>query len=216
MRKCCCCISVHVGAAILGAIGFLLAAAELVVLIPYLMDVDTFNPIKHHVEEGFFVFEKVLAQHHFNEDEINQIAENIRQYLWPVLVGETCGAGVYALFCILLMVGSMCQVRGLMLPYLIMQMLCIIVLLLVGVGATVALFFFNVITGIVSGVVVIVLAFIFVYFWMAVQRAFLELGNRDYMYSPAPVKPIYNPTGDRSHGGYYPTSPQQFQMEEAK
>ena len=52
------------------------------------------------------------------------------------------------------------------------------------------------------------------FFFIAVQRAYVELGNNDYMYSPAPIKPAYNDHHGR--GGYYPTSPQHFQMDERK
>ena len=52
------------------------------------------------------------------------------------------------------------------------------------------------------------------FLFIAVQRAYVELGNNDYMYSPAPIKPAYNDHHGR--GGYYPTSPQHFQMDERK
>ena len=42
MSKCCCCINVRTGALILGIIGVLLAAVELVPLIPYLVEWDEF------------------------------------------------------------------------------------------------------------------------------------------------------------------------------
>ena len=58
----------------------------------------------------------------------------------------------------------------------------------------------------------LVVAILLIYFWIAVQRAYTELGNNDYMYSPAPVKP----TTYDGRGGYYPTSPQHFQMDERK
>jgi hypothetical protein len=48
-----------------------------------------------------------------------------------------------------------------------------------------------------------------IYFWMVVQRAYVDIGlYRDYTPAPA-VKPIY--VGSSSH---YPSMPQHFQMDE--
>ena len=74
-------------------------------------------------------------------------------------------------------------------------------------------FFVNVVMGCVSLGVVLVATFLFAYFWSAVQKAYVELGaNRDYMYSPAPVKPIYNPMMAEQHK-YHPSAPQHFNLE---
>ena len=120
-------------------------------------------------------------------------------------------SGVYALCCLLMMIGASCQVRGLMIPYLILQMIAIILMVLIGAGVTVALCFINAIVAVIAGVVVFIASILLIYFWVAVQRAYVELGNNDYMYSPAPIKPAYNDAR-----GYYPTSPQHFQMDDRK
>ena len=84
--------------------------------------------------------------------------------------------------------------------------------------ACVGLFFVNVIMGTIAVGVAAIAAFLFIYFWAAVQKAYKELGNRDYMYEPAPVKPIFNPKGHRSDQARYhqqingPSSPQQFSL----
>lgn len=218
MRKCCCCISVHIGASILGFLGLALCLLELVVLIPYMIDVDVeiFNPIKKNLDEFFYILEQMLEHHKFERSQIDQILSDIRQYLWPTFLTATVEAGIYGLACLLMIIGASCKVRGLMLPYLILQMVAILILILLGVAVTIGLFLFNVIPGVVAGVVVLIVAILLIYFWMAVQRAYVELGNNDYMYSPAPVKPTYN---DGHHGrnvGYFPTSPQHFDMEERK
>ena len=69
-----------------------------------------------------------------------------------------------------------------------------------GVCGTVVMFFMSHVMGAISAGVVLVIAFLFFYFWFAVQKAYVEIGNRDYMYSPAPVKPIYNPQENRQGG----------------
>lgn len=80
---------------------------------------------------------------------------------------------------------------------------------LVGVASSVLMFFVSAVAGVVSLAVVLLIAFFFFYFWAAVQKAYVELGNRDYMYAPAPLKPIYNPSEHK----YHPSAPQQFNME---
>ena len=121
MAKCCCCINVRTGALILGLLGALLAAAELVPLVPYLAEWDQFNPIKENLEQFFFVFEQMLEEHKFDKDQIDEIIANIKEYFWPIVLGETVSAAVYVLISVLLIVGVQCQKRGLMLPYLIIQ-----------------------------------------------------------------------------------------------
>ena len=76
-----------------------------------------------------------------------------------------------------------------------MQMLAFIIAVLAGIAVTVGLFFMSAIMGGIATGIVLVASFLFLYFWLAVQTAYVEIGNRDYMYSPAPVKPIYNPPG---------------------
>ncbi len=81
----------------------------------------------------------------------------------------------------------------------------------IGICATVFFFLLSVVMGCVSLGVLLVSSFLFCYFWSAVHKAFLELGaNRDYMYAPAPVKPIYNPMDTHK---YHPSAPQHFNLE---
>ena len=56
-RKCCCCIPVVVGAAILGLIALLFCASELAALISYLaqFDIETINPIQQNLNDIYFV-----------------------------------------------------------------------------------------------------------------------------------------------------------------
>lgn len=213
MRKCCCCISVHVGASILGFLGLLICALELAVLIPYMLEVDpdTFNPIQDNLDDFKYILEKTMKEHQIDQEVIDMIKTNIETYTWPSFLGATVESAVYGLCCLLMMIGVSCQVRGLMVPYLILQMLAIIIMVLSGIAVTVALCFYNAIVAVIAGVVVFIASILLIYFWIAVQRAYVELGNNDYMYSPAPIKPAYN-----DGRGYYPTSPQHFQMDDRK
>ena len=90
MRKCCCCISVHVGASILGFLGFLICALELAVLIPYMLDIDpeTFNPIKDNLDDFKYILEKTMEENKIDKDTIGIITTNIDTYSWPSFLGK--------------------------------------------------------------------------------------------------------------------------------
>lgn len=60
MRRCCCCISVHAGSVILGIVAVVLAGLELAVLIPYLLDLDGFNPIGDNMDQAEKIIEESL------------------------------------------------------------------------------------------------------------------------------------------------------------
>jgi len=223
-RKCCCCIPIVVGAAILGVIGLLFCALELTVLIPYLLDVDvqTFNPIKENLNKIYLTFEETLEQHkddfQMDDETINEIMTNAKAYVPQVMIGATVESGIYGLICLLMVIGAASKVRLLMLPYLIINLVGLIVMILGCVGGCVALFFYSpeyVVMGVIASVITLILAILLIYFWSVVQRAFVELGNDDRMYSPVPMKPAGNYSDGRG-AGYYPTSPQHFQMDERK
>jgi len=220
-RKCCCCIPIVVGAAILGVIGLLLCALELTVLIPYLLDIDvqTFNPVKENLDRIYLTFEKTLEDHkdNFGMDEgtINEIMTNVKSYVPQVMIGATVESGIYGLICLLMVIGAASKVRLLMLPYLIINLIGLIVMILGCVGGCVAMFFYEyVVMGVIASVITLILTILLIYFWSVVQRAFVELGNDDRMYSPVPMKPAGNYSDGRG-AGYYPTSPQHFQMDES-
>lgn len=204
----------------MGLIALVLCALEFVVTIPYLADIDPeiWNPLKknieylnHHIEGGFKLF--------YNNDtaKVEGIMAEVEEYYWPAILSEAISTGIYFILSFMMICGIHCDIRGLMIPYLVVQMLYIILAIIIGIGATVVLCYSETIMGIVCAAVVLILAFLFIYFWVAVQKAYIELGNRDYMYSPAPIKPTYNPGHHHNGsggGGLYPTVPQHFQMQE--
>lgn len=213
-----------IGAAILGVIGLLFCAMELTVLVPYLLDIDKeiFNPIKENLDQIYYVMEEILKENkgdmQIDDDVINEVMNNVKAYVPQVMMGATIESGVYGLVCLLMVIGAASKVRLLMLPYLIITLVGIIVLILGCVGGCVALFFYSpeyVVMGVIASVTTLVLALLLIYFWSVVQRAFVELGNDDRMYSPVPMKPAGNYNDGRG-AGYYPTSPQHFQMDERK
>ena len=207
MRRCCCCIPVLPGAVVLGITGILIGCGALAILIPFLVNWDVFNPIGNNVNEMLYILETHLEENEFSKEEIIAFKDYFKQYLQISCLVDACVNGVYALLALLMVIGVGCDMRGLMIPYLMFQMLLIVICVLAGLGLTVVLFFYNTTIGVVSTVVVLNVAFLLVYFWVAVQKAFVELGSRDYMYSPAPTKPHFE-------NGSYPSAPQHFQMQE--
>lgn len=202
MRKCCCCISVHTGTLILGIAGILVSLLELVPIVPYLADMDGFNPIKENLKEMQYVGESILEEHNMTQKEAKDIMDTCIQYLGTTLLVEAVLCGLFALFSILVVLGVLCKKRIMMLPYMILFMICILFFVLLGLIFSVFAFFVSVITGSISLSLVLIVTFLCVYFWTAVQKSFKELGNRDYMYSPAPM------SGD----GYGRGAPQSFDM----
>merc|ERR1711934_984778 len=96
-------------------------------------------------------------------------------YIGTALITETVLAGIYALFAILMIAGVKSRVRGLMVFYLVYQMLAFIMTVLAGIAIIVGLFFMSVIMGgIVTGIVLVAF-FLFLYFWLVVQTAFVEI-----------------------------------------
>ena len=210
MRKCCCCISVHVGSTILGLLAIVLTLLELSVLIPYLLDIDEFNPIRDNLNSVYFQLEKTLQQQaDFTEEDAKEIVKTAQEYTWISMVGEACFTSFNGLIALLMICGVQCKQRVLMLPYLIVQMLIILIFIAAGVLINIGLYFLSVIMGAIFTIIFLLAAFLFIYFWSAVQKAYVELGNRDYQYSPAPMKPIYNPDQHK----YHPSAPQHFQMQ---
>jgi hypothetical protein len=213
-----------IGAAILGVIGLLFCALELTALVPYLLDIDieTFNPIKENLNKIYLTFEETLQQNKeefkLDDETINDVMTNVKAYVPQVMIGATIESGVYGLICLLMVIGAASKVRLLMLPYLIINLIGLIVMILGCVGGCVALFLYSpehVVMGVIASVITVILTILLIYFWSVVQRAFVELGNDDRMYSPVPMKPAGNYNDGRG-AGYYPTSPQHFQMDERK
>ena len=121
MSKCCCCCSVTTGATILGVLGMFLACLELVPLIPFLADVESFNPIGENKEQIFFIVQQILEEDRLSKQEIEVYVENIRSYMWPAFLAEAISSGIFAVFARLLVVGVQSRKRALMLPYMIIQ-----------------------------------------------------------------------------------------------
>lgn len=218
MRKCCCCIPILGGATLIGFIALVLCALEFVVTIPYLagIDVDTFNPIQNNLKYMYDQIEYTAKQVTNDTEQTEGIMTEVQEYTWKTIMSEAVSTGIYFIISLMMICGIQCDMRGLMIPYMVIQMLYIILAIIIGVAVTVLFFYYNLIMGIVSAAVVLILSFLFIYFWVAVQKAYIELGTRDYMYSPAPIKPTYNPGHHNGSGGggLYPTVPQHFQMQE--
>ena len=183
MRKCCCCIPILGGATFLGFLAIILCALEFVVTIPYLLkiDIDVFNPLQSNLEYLYDQLEYGLKSFFNDTDDAElreQIMAEVRAYTWTAVISEACCTGVYLIISLMMICGIQCDMRGLMLPYMIVQMLYIIFGIISGIGITVLFFYFNIIMGIVAAAVILILAFLMIYFWAAVQKVskILQLG----------------------------------------
>lgn len=216
-RTCCCCIPVLGGATLIGILGVLLSLAYMAPLVAYQADLDAdtqWNPIKEHIKHIEWGIERSIEEVNktvagpsgvgISKEMIDEVMKTFEDNLPIGLMIDLVFTGVYALLCLLMVIGIHCDMRGLMIPYLMLQMLLIIVSIIALLGITVAFFFYQIIMGIVSAAILLIVSFLLVYYWVSVQQAYVELGNRDYMYSPAPTKP-YN--------GHYPSAPQRFEMQ---
>jgi hypothetical protein len=165
MSKCCCCLSVTTGATILGLIGILMGTAELVLFVPYLIEAESFNPMRKEVGK---MVQHVLPSSNFSKEEIN---EGLRAF---ILVG-TISSGLYALLAFFLVIGIQFRKRVLMTPYIIVQMAATAIFGLLGIAGTILFFILDIIAGFVCGVSVLVISYLLIYFWMVVQRAYVDL-----------------------------------------
>jgi len=209
MRKCCCC-SLKSGTIILGVLNFVAAVLVLIPLAGYLSqsDLDGLNVIKKNDKYLEIVLEDIMKEHNWTMPNYDDVMEKVREY-WPTAaLAATVLMGISAAASLLLVIGTKFKVRSLLIPYLILTMLDIVVAGSGGIIIVVALFWSNIVPGIVSLVVYLVVAVLSLYSWAAVLATYRQLTNPDYMYSPALLK---SATYEKD---YYPSAPQQFNMEE--
>lgn len=212
MRKCCCC-GVKTGAVILGIYNLLLSVLVLVFLIGYLVDtdihgLDVLNKGKEEMEK---VLESFLDDHSWTKQYDNQIMESLKTHFPLTCKVATVVVSLSLVVSLFLIFGVRCKTRCLMLPWLCLSMLDILAFVAAGGIVVVALFYVDLISGFVALGVYIFLTVVVVYSWAVVLAAYRQLSRTEYIYSPAPVTPIYT----NNPNNYYPSPrPQQFAMEE--
>jgi len=210
MRKCCCC-SVKSGAVILGLLNFVIPLLIIVPLAGYWSgtDIDGLDILRDNQKVLEKVLEDSLKSHSWTAESVNEIMYNLRAWFLNLVVLACVYAGVTALFSFFLVLGVCCEVRCLMVPFLILTMVDIILAGAVGIVVVVALFYLSLIPGIVSAVVYVMVAVVSLYSWAVVLAAYKQLGKESaYMYSPV-VQGKHN-----NHPEYYPSAPQHFVLEE--
>jgi hypothetical protein len=207
MRKCCCC-GVKTASVILGTYNLFLSLLVIIPLASFLAEseVPNLNPIQDNQKYIENVLEDILREHSWTMQSYQDIMRSAREW-WPTMVLIALSlAAVSATSARRLILGVRCQVRSLMVPYLVLTMLDIILAGAGGIVIVVALFYANIIPGVVSALVYVILAVLSLYSWTAVLAAYQILGETDYGYAPAPSKP--------GPGDYYPSAPQHFDMED--
>ena len=182
MKKCCCCIPILQGATAIGLITLLLCALKLVLTIPYLagIDVGTFNPIENNLYYIYAQIEVAAKTLTKDADIAKMITSKVRESTWEIILSVTVSSGVYIILSLMMICGIKCKkgkVRVLMIPYMVVQMLFVIFLIVTAVSVTVLLFYYNLIIGIVSAASVLIPSFLIIYFWCSVKNAYITLGR---------------------------------------
>jgi len=208
MRKCCFCCQVKTGSVILGLANFVLPVLAIIPLAGYWSntDIDGLNFIKVNQKQLEFVLEDSLKSLSWTADSYKEVMAQVEQYFPTLIIVATIYASVIALFSFLMVTGVRCEVRCLMVPYLVLGMVDIILAGAAGVVVVVALFYVNIIPGVVSALVYVLVAVLSLYSWAVVLAAYKQLGSEEYVYNP--VSPV------KHNHEYYPSAPQHFVMEE--
>jgi hypothetical protein len=210
MKKCCFCCQVQTGSVILGLANFVLPVLAIIPLAGYWSgtDIEGLNFIKVNQKQLEFVLEDSLKGLSWTANSYKEVMSKVQFYFPTLVIVATIYAGIMALFSFLMVTGVRCEVRGLMVPFLVLNMVDIILAGTAGVVVVVALFYVNVIPGVVSALVYVLVAVFSLYSWAVVLAAYKQLGSEEYVYNPvSPVKVKHNHE-------YYPSAPQHFVMEE--
>jgi len=196
---------------LIGFLNFLIGVMFILPLAGYLSgtEIDGFNIIleNHKILEK--VFEDSLKSHPWTVDSSAEIMHYLRIWFFTIVVIFTSYAGVSSLFSFLVVIGVWCEVRSLIVPFLILSMVNIVLAGAVGIVIVVALFYLNTVLGVVSIVVYLTVAIVSIYFWAVLLSAFNLIGNEmGYDYSIIRFSKK-NPSSE-----YYPSAPQHFVMDD--
>ena len=134
-RTCCWIVPIRLGAYFLGILGLILCALELAILLPFLFDIKTFNPIGQYLKNYSRIDGENFSTYHFDG-----LMEKFKDeyYLDYTCIALTIDAVLFGIACLFLILGLCIFNRFLMIIYLIYQMLRILAFL--GTGFLVAIF----------------------------------------------------------------------------
>ena len=119
----------------------------------------------------------------------------VQEYTWNMIMSEAVSTGIYFIISLMMICGIQCDMRGLMIPYMVIQMLYIILAIVTAVAVTVLLFYYNLIMGIVAAASVLIPSYLIIYFWCVVKDTY----NSPVMnYSPVNTKQEEDNTKIRS------------------
>ena len=218
MKKCCLCIPILEGAATLGIISLLFCLLTFVVTIPFIAQLESFNPLNDTLEQFYPHVSTFIDLFNVSSNASQRIWDEAQEYIWYIVLGEVIASGVYFVLALIMIVGVCWDMRFLMIPHLVVHMLYSILTIVVGLGVTVIFCFGEEPgdLGTISAAGVLILAFCFIYSWTVIQKAYIELNDQDHMYKPAPMESISDIGQPRnlsyagSGRGLYPT----FQLQE--
>ena len=175
-QTCCCCIPLYAGATVIGALGFVMACFELTPLTSYLVASQRFDPIGNNSNDVIQDLTKGLSDADMPDDQVQTIADGLRTRLWIFAQTEVTLTIAYAVVAALMVLGIQMNIRSLLIPKLLMEMLVIVISVMAGLAVTVAVCMFNVVLGVVSLLVVGGVAGMLIYFWITVRRVYVHMG----------------------------------------
>ena len=95
-----------------------------------------------------------------------------------IFIASLGGAGVFGCSCVLMIIGALLQNRRMMMPYLVLQMFITVMMAIVGIPVSVALFHLgHVLYGISISSVVIITSILPILFWFTVLKYYRELAE---------------------------------------
>ena len=168
-----------VGATVIGFMTLAFCTLKLVLTIPYLanIDVGTFNITLYYIYDQIEYAAKTATK---DEELTKDIVSNVTENTWEIIMGETVSTGVYFIVSLMMFCGIRCKMKGLMIPYMVVQMFYIIVAIGTAVAVTVLLFYYNLIMGIVAAASVLIPLFLIIHFWCVVKKTWEVMGNGDH------------------------------------
>ena len=170
-----------------GIFGIFMSILNLIFLIPYLLDFEIIENFSQDFKENTSKFLKQISEKsNLTMFGLNTSkGEKINTYFWWFAIGTSIWSIVYAINCILLLFGIFRQMPKFMIPYLINQMLFLLILfsliicLMIYVKPGPKLWYYT----LIAGIVVLFLEIFLLYFWKIVLDVFNEISkNIDHKY----------------------------------
>ena len=170
-----------------GIFGIFMSILNLIFLIPYLLDFEIIENFSQDFKENTLKFLRQISEKsNLTTFGLNiSKGEIINTYFWWFAIGTSIWCIIYAINSILLLIGIFREKPKFMIPYLINQMLFLLILfsliicLMIYVKPGPKLWYYT----LIAGIVVLFLEIFLLYFWKIVLDVFNEISkNIDHKY----------------------------------